>query len=412
MTRIVAATLAFGLLGLFAGAAYGQDGDRGRQVTVTGRAIGSTSAAEDEAKLDALREAVRAVCGSFINAQTETADFAVVRDKVLEQPVGFARVVKILKGPQVISGDITEVQLVAEVFPVRFERAWAEFAHIKQREGNPRCVVMLLQDDNVDDAKPPVANGTFQTAVEDFFLSQKIQLMDKQMSDVVRGRDLELAVRSGDANKAAAAGAGFKADLVVVGSAEAKRGAPVDVGGYLVERWIVTLSARVIQTDSGAVILSRTYQPEKPYTSTIGTGQAALVKLADEIAPRLLLDIGEAWRERATVGKTIQLTLEGCNRKLFKAIQAEMIKLKGVTGGEDGFKLRETVNDVTQVSVEWKYDLDQLADRLEELKLTIDGVPFKLDVSEQSANRVTVKLRRGVIAPAEAPVPASSRAAG
>lgn len=403
------------LLGTFCGlgAAQGAGGEASRIVTVTGRSIGSTEAAGEEAKLDALREAVRQVCGSFINAQTETADFAVVRDKVLEQPVGFARVLKVLKGPTVIDGDITEVQLSAEVFPVRFEQAWAEFAHIKQREGNPRCVVMILQDDNVDDNKPPEANGSVQSAVEDFFLSQKVQLMDKQTTDAVRTRDLELAAKNGDAAKAAAAGAAFKADVVVMGKAEAKRGEPVDVGGHKVERWVVTLAARVVQTDSGAVILSRTYQPEKPYASTIGTGQAALAKLTQEIAPRLLLDIGEAWRDRATAGKLIQVTLEPCTRSQFKAIQAEMIKLKGVTGGADGFKLRELANEIANVEVDWKYDLDQLADRLEELKPTIDGVPFKIDISEQSANRITAKLRRAVttpIPPAAPAVPAAPAA--
>ncbi len=389
-----------------AGIAIGQQA-QSRTVTVTGRAVGATAAAAEEAKLDALREAVRQVCGSFINAQTETADFAVVRDKVLEQPVGFARVVKVVKEPHVIGGEITEVQLLAEVFPVQFEKAWAEFAHIKQREGNPRCVVMILQDDNPDDDKPAVANGSFQTAVEDFFLSQKVQLMDKAMNDSVRTRDLELATRNGDMKKAAAAGAGFKADVVVVGSAEAKQGAPVDIGGHLVHRWVVTLAARVIQTDSGAVILSRTYMPEKPYASTVGTGQAALAKLAAEIAPKLLLDIGEAWRQRATEGKIIQLTLDNCTRGAFKVIQAEMVKQKGVTGGEDGFKLRELVNEVATVDVDWKYDLNQLADRLEELKVSIEGVPLKIQITEQSANRITAKVRGAAggraVAPASGP---------
>jgi hypothetical protein len=406
--------LGFGLLGQLVMAAEpaGQMEQPGRRVTITGRAAGSTPAAAEEAKLDALREAVRQVCGSFINAQTETRDFEVVRDKVLEQPVGFARIVKITKEPQLISGDITEVQLVAEVFPVRFEQKWAEFAHIKQREGNPRCVVIIVQDDDVDDNRPPIVNGSVQSGIEDFFLSQKIQLMDKQVSDAVRTRDLELAARSGDPVKAAAAGAGFKADVVVMANAQAKRGEPVDVGGHLVQRWVVTLAARVVQTDSGAVILSRTYQPEKPYASTTGTGAAALVKLTQEVAPRLLLDIGAAWRERATVGKSIQVTFEPCSRRQFKALQAEMIKQKGVTGGEDGFKLREMVNSVANVDVEWKYNLDQLADRLEELNPVIDGVAFKLVIAEQSANRITVKLQPAASAPAAPLAPASGPSAG
>ena len=44
-------------------------------MTVTGRAVGATEVAKEEAKVDALREAVRRVCATFINAQTEVEDF-------------------------------------------------------------------------------------------------------------------------------------------------------------------------------------------------------------------------------------------------------------------------------------------------------------------------------------------------
>src|SRR5262249_6529229 len=139
-------------------------------IVVTGRAVGTTPAAAEEARLDALREAVARVCGQFINAQSETQDFALVRDKVLAQPVGFARVVKVLKEPAA-NGDITEVQLEAEVFPAQFEKRWAEFAHIKQRELNPRCIVVVLEDDDVDDQIPAVTEGIVQSGLENFFLS-------------------------------------------------------------------------------------------------------------------------------------------------------------------------------------------------------------------------------------------------
>lgn len=382
-------------------------------VTVTGRAVGTSEVATEEAKLDALREAVRQVCGAFINAQSQVEDFELVRDKILEQPVGFARVVKITREPKVIGGEITEVQLMAEVFPVQFEQRWAEFAHIKQRAGNPRCVVMMIEDDNVDDDNPPVAKGKVQSVIEDFFLSQKVQLMDKETTDAVRLRDLELAARNKDDTKAAAAGAAFKAEVVVTGKAEAQRGEPTWLGGHKLERWVVTITIRTIQTDSAIVLVSRTYQPAKPYTSSTGTGAAALAKLSAELAPEILADIGDAWREGVTAGKTIQVLFEPCNRRQAKAIQAEMVKLKGVISGEDGFIIREITNDRASVDINWKYNLDQLADRLEELKVEVQGRPIRLEVTDQSTNRLTVKLKAAApphTAPGAAPAsePATS----
>ena len=381
-----------------------------RRIVVTGRAIGETPAAAEEARLDALREAVQQVCGSFINAQSETEDFALVRDKILEQPVGFARVVRVLKGPQAANG-ITEVQLEAEVFPVAFEKRWAEFAHIKQREGNPRCVIAILEDENPDDGIPPTTNGLVQTELERFFLEQKVQLMDKGATDLVRQRDLRLAAESGDPKKAAAAGAAFKADVVVLGRAEVQRGDSVNLDGVEVKRWNVTLTVRAVQTDSGAILVSKTYRPKRPYTTTSGSAKDALSVLGRDAAAEVLHDIGQAWRARATEGRTIQLMLSPCSRRQFRAIQEAMITLKGVTGGRDGFVLRELAENVATIDVNWKYDLEQLADRLDELSLETDAGLLTIDVVEQSANRIAGRVNVQPLPQESPPAPAEDEAA-
>ena len=107
----------------------------------------------------------------------------------------------------------------------------------------------------------------------------------------------------------------------------------------------------------------------------------------------MLSDVGSAWRERATAGKIINVTLDPCSRKRFRAVQAEMIKSKGVTGGEDGFKLRELVSNVASVEVNWKYELNQLADRFEELLVQVDDEVLAFEVIEQTANRISVRVK-------------------
>ncbi|UCD29888.1 MAG: hypothetical protein JSV03_05260 [Planctomycetota bacterium] len=374
--------------------------DSGKRITIVGRAVGTTPAAAEEAKLDALREAVRRVCGSLINAQSETSNFTLIRDKILEQPVGFARVVKIIKDPQIMEG-FTQVQLEVEVFPAKFKKRWAEFAHIMQREGNPRCVMIVFEDDDPYDAIPPRPNGLVQTELENFFLQKNVRLMDKAVTDEVRERDLRLAAKSGDAKKAAAAGAAFKADVVLLGEAEAKPGDSIKLGEQTLKRWNVTLVIRAIQTDSAAILVSRTYRPKKMYTTASGSGKDALTRVAKDSAADVLSDVAKAWRRRATVGKMIQLTLEPCTRRQFKAIQIEIIKMKGITGGKDGFRLRELTNSIASIEINWKYNLNQLADRFEELSVRLDGERLVFEVTEQSANRITVRLQtRPLVVPA------------
>ncbi|MEE8169859.1 MAG: hypothetical protein V3T70_04860, partial [Phycisphaerae bacterium] len=97
-------------------------------------------------------------------------------------------------------------------------------------------------------------------------------------------------------------------------------------------------------------------------------------------------------RKRATTGRTSQLTLTPSDRKRFKAIQAVMVQHKGVTGGRDGFQLRELANEIASVEVNWKYGLDQLCDRLEELHVAYGNSALGFEVTEQSANRITVRV--------------------
>ena len=69
-----------------------------------------------------------------------------------------------------------------------------------------------------------------QSELENFCLSKKVRLMDKEVTDAVRRRDLKRAAERGDLKKAAALGAGFKADVVVLGTAEARQGDSVIIG--------------------------------------------------------------------------------------------------------------------------------------------------------------------------------------
>ncbi|HEY3243104.1 MAG TPA: hypothetical protein VGM03_07110 [Phycisphaerae bacterium] len=357
------------------------------RVTAVGRAAGTDVRAKDEALADAKRKAVEQACGLFMNAQSETAEYQLVKDRILGNAAGYIKEYRVSR--EWTEGDISHCEIEATVSTAAFERDWALFAHVKEDEGNPRCVVVITEDDDIDDANPPVTNGACQAQIENFFLKHAVQLMDKGTSDDVRSRDLDLAARNKDVNKLAAAAAAFKADVLVLGDATARLGTPVEVGGQTLHRWDVTLNVRVIQTDSAQVLASKSYQPKTPYRSaSAGNGARALAQLADQIAPQLLSDIGEAWRQRSVNSRIVRLSLQPCTRKQWKSIQEALAQVRGVQGGREGAKLRELVNDVADVEVNWSFDLNLLADTLEKLK--VEGLAF--EIIEQSANRLNVKV--------------------
>ncbi len=354
-----------------------------KTVTVVGKASGTGLKAEEEATLNAQRTAVEQVCGAFINSMSKTKNYELVYDKVLAQAVGFARVVKVIKTEQ--ADGLTYVKAEIEVFPARFKQKWAEFEHVKDAEDNPRCVMIVLEDDNTADDRPARPNGVVQSELEGFFIDKNVQLMDKNVSDETRKRDLMLAAANDDVNKLASTGAAFKADVVVLGRAEATAGGATEIGGMNLHKWRAVLTIRAIQTDSAKILMSRQYILTKNTTSSTGGGAIALQEVAKQNEAKILLDIGEAWRKRASVSKVIQVTIRPMDYA-----QAVMFteKLKKLDGTSE-VRLREVVQSAADFEVEWKNKIDDLAVRLMEIEAEGGG---KIEITERTANRLFGKV--------------------
>jgi len=357
------------------------------RVKVVGRAAGTTVRSGDEAVAAAKRTAVEMVCGAFINAQSQTQDYVLVRDRILSQAAGYVTQWKELR--RWTEEDVTCVEIEAEVAATNFERDWAMFAHLKENEGNPRMVVVILEDNDVDDFKKPILHGICQSRFENFFLEQDVQLMDQRVSDDVRKRDLEQAALDDDITKLAAVAAEFKAEVLVFGRAEARRGGTLELGTQTLERWDVTLNVRAVQADSAAMLMSNSYKPDKPYSTTsTASGDEAFRKLSDEVAGKVLQDIAKAWNKRENFRRILTVKFTDCSRREAKSICEALAQHRGVVGGPEGVKLRNFNHSVADVEVDWQFDLESLADMIEELP--VEGLVF--DITEQTANRLDVKV--------------------
>ena len=140
----------------------------------------------------------------------------------------------------------------------------------------------------------------------------------------------------------------------------------------------------MVETDSARVLAVKSYGPATTLTLQRGGGEdKALAKLAEQCAPKLLAAVVEAWRKRANVSRTVQLSVAGMDYEAWKAFRAEAGKLRGVKA----LRLREITEGIASIDVEGAYTNEQLADRLTELKQT------RLEVTEITANRIKLKLK-------------------
>ena len=224
-------------------------------------------------------------------------------------------------------------------------------------------------------------NGKVATIVESFFLAKGISLVDANTAAKTQKRDILLAAIKDDVDAVASLGARFSADVVVVGKAVAKFGKELKIAGQTMYQYTASLNVRVVQSDSARVLAVESFGPITVNTMQRGGEDKALDKLATDCAPKLLASVIEAWRKRANVSKTVELSITGMDFNRWKTFREEASKIRGV----QNIRLREITQDVASIDIEYRYDNEGLADRLSELK------SVKLKVTEITANRLRLK---------------------
>lgn len=376
------------LLMMLAGSvAFGQSVAQG--VRGLGAASGVDLKAKDQALAEAKRNAVEQACGAIINAQSQVEDFELKRDRILSTAAGYITDYSVTR--EWNDGEVSYCEIRASVSVGRFEDDWkAMFAHLREDMDNPRCLIVITEDNDVDDANPPKANGVVQSMFENYFLGHDMQLVDKSTADDVQQRNLDRAAIEDDVAGLAAIAAAFQADVVVYGRAEAKYGGTGQAGSVTVHKWNVTLNVKVVQADSARILASNTYGTDKPFTTTsTGGADKGFRQLAEDTSAAVLYDLGEAWKKRLTSHQNLLVKFEGCSRTDFSTrIKPALLALRGVQQGEEGVKIRDFLNSIVSVEVYWAYSLNSLADEIEQLN--VPGMSF--EIVEQSANTLRVKV--------------------
>ncbi len=388
MSRLLTITILAGIIASLSPAAQNPDIDRrvDRWVVVTGSAAGEGKSATEKAVNNALRKAVEQACGVFLTARSETENYKAVYDKIIADAVGYVVEHEIVKTWTDTDTDMTYATVKARVSTKKFERDWAAIAHTVERENNPRIIVAVVEALQ-HTANGPVYEvkkaGIVQTELEDFMLKKGLTLMDRETAEKVSKRDVLLAVLEDDTNAVAALGAKFNADVVLIGRASAKYSRRLEVSDVTMYQHTASLRVRVVQTDSGRILASKSYGPATTNSlQRTGGGQKALSKIAKESAPKILSAVVTAWAQRASISRDVQLIISGMDYATWKKFRTEAADIEGVRA----VRLREITGGTASVTVEWRHNTEQLADALGELE------SVHLKITEITANRLKLKV--------------------
>ncbi len=390
----LAAALCAALVMALALPALGQEKTETKTVTVKGVAAGADPGARDDAIMDAQRKAVEQGVGTFIQSQTEVENYSVIYDKIISNTRGYISEYKVLdegiENEDNPSKARTWVQIRAVVKLGDLKNDWKQLAILIKKKGNPKIMIVLR--DKIDGVVQEAGADRSSSVIENFLIEKGIRPVDKSTMKENKLNDIKAASLQGNLSKVAALGKEYRANLVIIGYADAtlrdKREHYKGAGVW--HFYSGSVVVKVIRTDDAQIIWSKSIESDPAKTqgtdpSKLAAANKALVNAAKYAVPKIFAGIMKAWNEDIMVGSEVTVTIQGVNygsqRKILKKLKA----IRFVTEvTRDLFS-----GNVVKFRVKTRYDSFKLAD-----KLIDEGVCKDYQVTDVQKNSIDIDLTK------------------
>jgi hypothetical protein len=363
-----------------------------KKVTVKGVAGGEDANARDKALMDAYRKAIEQGVGTFIQSQTEVENYAVIYDKIISNTEGYIDEYKVVKEGIDNPGTkkaMTWVIIEAVVKLGELKDDWKTLAFLIKKKGNPK--IMVVVRDKIDGKVLKGGADRSSVVFEKFLLEKNIRPVDKATMEENKLNDIKAASLEGNLAKVAALGKEYRANLVVIGYADAtfsERSEPYKGAGV----WYFysgSMVYKVIRTDDAQIIHSDQISSERKTRGTdkskLEAANKALVNTAKVGASKILTGLMKAWNKDITIGSEITLTIQGVTFGKIRRIQKALEKIRFVSEvTRDSFS-----SGVVKFRVKTRYDCFRLADMLVEKDICKD-----YQIMGASKNTIDVDLNQ------------------
>jgi len=223
------------------------------ELTVTGGGL-----TEDDAVRDAMRKAVERGAGTFISSQSQTKDFALVRDTILARAAGFVQSRKILARNELPDGT-WQVKISAVVSVRGIEDTWGAVKTLLQQVGRPKIMVFIREKIAGKDQD----DSTVQTRIENVLLKSGFLLVDKNQLKAIDRRDLTAAVADDNPAKVQAIAKRFGAQLFITGVANCTAGPQTSIGGVRLYPYQSEANVRTFRSDTAQLLSSVPGRPTR-----------------------------------------------------------------------------------------------------------------------------------------------------
>ena len=345
--------------------------------------VGASAVSRADAIRQAMRQAVEEAVGVFVKSETEVANFALVKDKVFSHTEGYVRGYDVLADQK--TGDGFEVKIRATVSLDQIKDDLIAMKVLLEAMERPLLLVLVEEAyKSMDDLGMGIA-GTELTAL---LKAKGFDIVDKAQLESVKAKDQARQALAGNDAAAAALGANFGAQYVIVGKAVAQDAGEAYAGTGL-KSIQASLQLKVIQTQTasvlGSVVKNAVSAHMSPLTGATNAFQDAARQAADEY---LVNAITDSFQNFLNNGAPIKLQVTGvASFGDYKAVSQNIETLDRVASSKkEGWN---KAGGLLAMDLRFKGTSEELA-------MALDGLAVgsrKLEVTDFAPQRVDCHLR-------------------
>lgn len=350
-------------------------------VAITGE---NTVIFREKAIDDALRRAVEQAVGTMISSDTMTNNFQVVHDKILAQTSGYVKNYQIIKEGRV--GQEFRVTVMADVGRDNLQRTLDALGLLHELKEKPK--VMVLIDEKVGGMYGTTAwedVGQAESTIMERLMAAGFNVVDPAQVRANIPRNKALRLLEGDQKAAAAAGIQYGAQVVITGRALSK-----NAGGKLLgtnmQSIQATLQARVVRSDDGKVISSRSEQGTKAHIDEMQGGVLAIKEASEKLSDAVINDILGSWKKEV-YGRAQEITLVISGLISYRHLSAIKKFLESDLQGVKAVHQRSFTQGTAELSLDYGGKTGFISDELANKRFT----GFRLEPTNVTPNRVDVQ---------------------
>ena len=342
------------------------------EVTVT---VAGTD--EPDALRMALRQAVETGAGTYIYSQSQTKDFALVKDTVLARAAGFVQSHTVVSKRALPDGTI-ELKVVAIVSVQGIQDTWGAVTTLLGEMGRPKIMVFVSEKiDNV-----PQGDSVVQTRIENMLLKSGFLLVNKEQIAAIDRKDLAAAAAEDSPARLQAIAKRFGAQLFISGVANSNAGPTGNVGGVALFPYQADANIRCYRSDTAQLLSSIPGEPTRGVDRVARSGaQKSLDAQAQQVAPRVVADILTFWQDALSGRGEVQLMVDSITFTQYTDLKRRLGTLPQIKQVNGRF-----ANQTAELSIQADSTAEVLAEKIAQAL-------SDLEITDVSANVIKAKMK-------------------